>query len=341
MVSALDDERLLLAGDVGGTKTVLALFARGSSSEHPLRSVTYDSRKSACLEEIIRAFLADESRSPASAVLAVAGPVVDESAIVTNLPWTFSASSIREASGIPEVLLMNDLEGLAWAVPHLGESDVFVLNDAPPTDEGAIAVIASGTGLGEAFITRGAGRTVAHPTEGGHSDFAPRNPIQMELLQFLSREFDHVSYERVASGSGIPNVYRFFRDGRELTEEPSIRERLAATDDPTPVIVRAACEGESELCRQTVETFIEILGAEAGNLALKVMATGGVFLGGGIPPRVLRLLETGTFMQAFTGKGRFASLLQAIPIHVVLEPRAALRGAALRGFASQADRATA
>jgi glucokinase len=194
------------------------------------------------------------------------------------------------------------------------------------------AVIAPGTGLGEAVLFFQDSRYYVLASEGGHTDFAPKNSTEIALLRYLQARFDHVSYERVCSGSGIPNIYAFFKDTQTGEEDPSIAEAIAQASDPTPIIIQNGLARASEICQATLNTFVSILGAEAGNLALKVMATGGIYLGGGIPPRIQSKLQDGTFMTAFANKGRFAEMLVQIPIHVILNDKAALLGAAFYGF---------
>jgi len=227
------------------------------------------------------------------------------------------------------VYLLNDLVSIAYAVPHLEGRDLHVLNEGRPEPGGAIAVLAPGTGLGEAFLTWEGTRFSAHPSEGGHADFAPINKLQIKLLRYLHDRFDHVSYERICSGMGLPNIYRFFKDTGAYEEPDWLAERLASASDLTPVIVTAAFDEErpSPLCQATLEMFVAILGAEAGNLALKVLSTGGVYLAGGIPPRILPALEKESFMDAFLRKGRLSHLLAPMPVRVVLNSKAALLGA--------------
>jgi glucokinase len=236
------------------------------------------------------------------------------------------------------VTVLNDLEALAHAVPLLGPADLHTLNSGTPVEGGTMAVLAAGTGLGEAFVTWHGGRAVPHPSEGGHAEFAPRSEREIGLLRYLLARFDHVSYERVCSGIGIPNIYDYLRDADVAPERLEVRERLKAAADRTPIIVAHALAGSDPcaLCAATLETFVSILGGEAGNLALKMLATGGVFVGGGIPRRILPALERGGFMRAFLRKGRLAAVMARIPVHVILHPRAALLGAASVGFARAA-----
>ncbi|MEA3308671.1 MAG: glucokinase, partial [Chloroflexota bacterium] len=321
---------MLLAGDIGGTKTNLALFNPEEGARAPLKEGTFPSGEYASLEAVLREFLVSVDERIEHACFAVAGPVVAGGANITNLPWVMKEQHLTEALDFTTVHLMNDLAAIAYAVPHLKEADTYTINEGSAVDDGAIAVIAPGTGLGEAFLTCNQGRYSAHASEGGHVDFAPANAVQMELLRYLQESYDHVSYERVCSGIGIPNIYAFFKDTGRFEEPEWLTHRLAAASDPTPVISIAAQDVTQScaICDATLDTFVEILGAEAGNLALKVLATGGIYLGGGIPPRILALLETGEFMSAFLQKGRFLRLLNSMPVRVILNHKAALLGAA-------------
>ncbi len=321
---------IILAGDIGGTKTNCALFSEEAGPHAPLAEATFPSAQYDSLEAIVRAFRADHPAPVAAACFGVAGPVVGGRAEITNLPWVIEAASLAAELGLPTVFLINDLKAVAQAVPFLDADDVATLNVGEPVDEGAIGVIAPGTGLGEAFLTWERGRYRAHPSEGGHSSFAPTTPTEADLLKYMLEQHRHVSYERVCSGIGIPNIYAFFRDRVFQQETPAVAEALAVAPDPTPVIVQGALNPSSPcpVCAATLDTFLGILGSEAGNLALKVMATGGIYLGGGIPPRLLPQLRGGRFLSAMQNKGRFRELMERIPVHVILNPKAALYGAA-------------
>ena len=327
---------MLLAGDIGGTKTVLALF---SPEDHrtPLAESTYPSASYAGLEDIANDFLGKCGREVTRAVFGVAGPVVDGKSTITNLPWSLDESRIRARLGLASVALINDLVATASAVPVLEHPDLYTINAGKPVEGGAIAVIAPGTGLGEAFLTRNGSRYRAHASEGGHTDFGPLNETEADLLSHLGKRFGHVSYELVCSGMGIPNIYDFFRESGRAHEPEWLSEQLAASVDPTPVIVQAALErGDAcELCAATLDTFISILAAETGNLALKVLATGGVYIGGGIPPRILPAISPERFMQAFSSKGRLSGLMAGMPVHVITNPKTGLLGAAYYGMAAE------
>jgi glucokinase len=330
---------MLLAGDIGGTKTNLALYSsQGTARQLPFIEATFPSGNYPSLEAIINQFLSNLNLPEAIdyACFGVAGPVVNRSATVTNLPWVMDESQLAHTLHIPYVHILNDLEAIANAVPLLGPADVSTLNEGHAVSQGAIAVIAPGTGLGEAFLTWDGNKYQAHTSEGGHADFAPSNELEIDLLRYLFARYRHVSFERVCSGKGIPNIYNFLKESGYANESPELAERLAVAEDPTPLIFNAALRADEpdKICVATLNTFVSILGAETGNLALKVLATGGVYLGGGIPPRILPLLAKGQFMQAFQRKGRFTELLGHIPVHVILNPKVALLGAASAGLAS-------
>jgi len=326
---------MLLAGDIGGTKTKLGLFSPEAGPRAPRKEETYPSGRYPSLEAIVREFLAGIREPIDRACFGVAGPVVHGRAQITNLPWVIDEQRLREELRFPSVRLLNDLAAIASAVPLLGPDDLHTLNSGTREPGGAIAVIAPGTGLGEAFLTWEGARYRAHPSEGGHADFAPTDQNQIDLLGYLERRLDHVSFERVCSGRGLPNIYAYLKDTGGAEEPSWLREQLAAAPDTTPVIVDGALNRERtcDLCSAAVRMFVAILGAEAGNLALKVLATGGVYLGGGIPPRIISLLEEGgRFMEAFRRKGRLSDLLVRMPVHVIMQPDVALVGAASVGL---------
>jgi glucokinase len=325
---------MLLVGDIGGTKTTLAIFSDDAGPRTPRAEKTYPSAQYPGLESVVREFLSGTDYKVDRACFGVAGPVVEGRATITNLPWVLEESELEAAFWIRSVRLLNDLTAIACAVPFLSDAELHTLNVGDPAPQGALAVIAPGTGLGEAFLTWDGSRYRPQPSEGGHASFAPVSLLQVELLNYLFGRLAHVSSERVCSGSGIPNIYAYLRDSDQATEPAWLAQRIAEAADPTPIIVQTALDESrpSELCWLTLRTFVSILGAEAGNLALKVLATGGVYLGGGIPPRLVPMLEDPDFLETFRGKGRMADLLDRIPVHVILNPKAALLGAACYGF---------
>ena len=327
---------MLLAGDIGGTKTHLAIFSIGDEPK-PEHETIFKSADYPSLEAIAQKFLVETGATVTRAVFGVAGPVVNGQSKITNLPWLISEASLSQALQLPlgSVKLLNDLESIAYAVLHLSPNDLTALNGGQMDTNlgGHKAIIAPGTGLGEAILFHHNHQYHVLPSEGGHADFAPNNPLQIGLLRYLLGKFNHVSYERVCSGGlGIPNIYAYLKETRSAEESPQVAAALQQSSDPTPVIIQAALGNECELCRATLNTFVAILGAEAGNLALKVMATGGIYLGGGIPPRILAKLKDGTFMAAFVNKGRFAELLSRIPVYVILNENPGLFGAAYYGL---------
>jgi glucokinase len=333
------EQPLLLAGDIGGTKTNLALFSLEAGPRAPLAEATFPSARYPSLEGLVREFLAQVDLSVDRASFGVSGPVVGGQAEITNLPWVLDETQLAEALGLSSVRLLNDLDAIAHAVPFLKPDDLHTLNVGQPVSGGAIAVIAPGTGLGEAFLVWDGARYRAQASEGGHADFAPTNSLEIGLLRYLLDRFEHVSYERVCSGRGIPNIYAYLKDSGYAEEPTWLAEQLATGDDPTPIIAKAALDEERpcELCVATLNTFVSIMGAEAGNMALKVVATGGVYLGGGIPPRILPALEKRPFMEAFQRKGRLSDLMAEMPVHVILNPKVALLGAACHGLEATHD----
>lgn len=323
---------MLLAGDIGGTKTDLAVFSAAKGPRTPLRRAEFASKKYPSLRAIVQEFLDDGDDSISRACFAVAGPVLEGRAKITNLPWSVDASELAEALAIGDVTLVNDLAATARSIPLLGPADLLTLTPAVDSPRGTAAVIAPGTGLGEAFLTWEGDVPRSHASEGGHCDFAPANTLQAELLGYMRERYGHVSVEHVCSGIGIPNIYEFLRESGNSPESPEIARQLQDAEDRTPIIVDSGLHSPNDpLCRATVDMFIAILGAEAGNLALKVLSTGGVYLAGGIPPRVFDERTGAQFLSAFRAKGRMTSLIAAMPVHVVLE-QTALFGCASLGL---------
>jgi glucokinase len=325
---------MLLAGDVGGTKTSLAVYSAEAGPNAPLSQATYLSAEYPSLQSLAHDFLSQVDLPVERAVFGVAGPVIAGHAEITNLSWVISEAELQTALSLSSVVLLNDLQAIATGVPFLEAEDLHTLSAGEAVLHGTIAVIAPGTGLGEAFLTWDGSRYRAHGTEGGHVDFAPADELQDGLLRYVRERFGHVSYERVCSGMGLPNIYDYLRDTGYATEPEWLAQALQAAGDRTPVIVETALSSErsSTLCMATLDMFIAILGAEAGNLALKVLATGGMYIGGGIAPRILRRLQQGRFLERLQAKGRFSELLSRIPVHVILNPKVALLGAACHGL---------
>ncbi len=325
---------MLLAGDIGGTKTSLAIYSPESGPRFPLAERTFSSADFPDLKKLVEEFLDEIDLVVEQASFGVAGPVLNNRVKITNLDWWIDAGELKNSLKLSQVHLLNDLVAIAAALPRLDDADLITLIPGNPEPGGTIALIAPGTGLGEAYLTWDGVRYHPFGSEGGHSDFAPSSDLEFKLLQYLRSQFGHVSCERVCSGSGIPNIYAFLKAG-EYAEEPAwLAKKIARTGDPTPVIITAAQDQNKicELCRLTLSTFISILGAEAGNLALKVLSTGGVYLGGGIPPRVLSELKLGQFRKSFLGKGRMKDILQNIPVYVITNPKVGLLGAAYYGL---------
>jgi glucokinase len=326
----------LLIGDVGPGNVVLAIVEGEGGSLRSVSEATFSSRGYPSLEEMIREFLRRNDRPLAAACFSVAGPVVDEQVWFPNLNWCVDQRRLRETLRLQSVVLVNDLQAIAMALPYLGPTQIATLQMGVQDEEGRRAVIATGMGLGEAvLISRGDGYD-AHPSEGGHADFAPNGELQEDLLRALRHDHGHVSYERVCSGLGLPNLYRFLRARADSAEPAWLAEMLSTTDDPSPVIVAAGLGDtpRDPVCRQTLELFASILGAECGNLALRTLASGGVYVGGDLARRILPVLKGGGFLAAFRHKGPMTDLIRRIPVHVILEPRAALVGAAQYALAS-------
>lgn len=321
---------MLLAGDIGGTKTVLALFKQtgpGEFNHTPLREEVFPSKDYRSLQAIIAAFLQGSDIKLSGLSFGVAGPVVDQKAQVTNLPWHINAQDIQQSFSAPTWLL-NDLEAIANAIPYLQDDDLVTLHSGKLDPYGAKAVIAPGTGLGEAFLVWNGRRYESYPSEGGHAAFAPRTKRQLNLLSYWLERLGHVSYERLCSGIGIPNIYQYLREYEAYEEPDWLKTALDNAQDKTPVISNAAWTQKVPICIDTMTLFMAILGGEAANLALKVLATGGVYLGGGIPPRILPQLQASAFLQLFREKGRFSELMTNIPVYVIRNPKVALYGAA-------------
>jgi len=326
---------MILAGDVGGTKVHLALFDFTDGEVKHMRDQQYPAKEYAGLEQIVKEFVVNEKVT--SACFGVPGPVRDGRLRLTNLPWTLDSRELATHLKIDYVFLINDLQANGYGIAELGADQVYTLSEGDSRQVGNRGLISAGTGLGEAFLVWDGRDYVPYPSEGGHADYAPRNQDEIDMLCFLRQKYNgRISFERVVSGQGLSNVYEFLRDGRGLEEPVWLRERMTK-EDPNAVITDCALKAKSELCEKALDMFVSAYGAEAGNLALKVLSVGGLYVGGGIAPRILEKLKDGTFMKAFTDKGRLSQLLVNIPVRVILESRTALIGAAAYAEARAAE----
>lgn len=321
---------MILAGDIGGTKTVCALFEEADGTLRLVRDGTFPSQGHASLEEILAKFLAGEAPKLRAGCFGVAGAVIEGKCKTTNLPWQLDEVDLAKAVKAPRVKLLNDLEAAAYGMLHLRDDELVPLNpDAAPRRKGNVAVIAAGTGLGEAMLYFDGQKHHPLASEGGHADFAPQTDEEIDLFRWLRAKHGHVSYERLLSGPGFHNIFEFLRESGRYPESAALQEALAAGGDPNISVTRLGVAGEDALCTATVDLFCSIYGAEAGNLALKCVAVGGVFIGGGIAPKLgAAVLKKGNFLKGFTGKGRFTPLMKSLDVNVALNPRAPLIGAA-------------
>jgi glucokinase len=342
---------MILVGDIGGTKTHLALYEWTTERIDPLRLETFHSGDYASLEEMLTEFLAppapplamdqrehaeEEDASPPvaeaapsieAACFGVAGPVFQNHSRTTNLPWVVDGPSLSKQFDIRHVQLINDLEAMAYGVLLLRPDELVTLNaGSPPSHKQAIALIAAGTGLGESILFWDGTRYRPMPSEGGHADFAPNSDQEIELLRHVRSQYLHVSYERVISGPGLVAIYEYLRDAKK--NEPTWLAEKIKAGDAAAEIAEAGLKGQAEIAQQALDLFASIYGAEAGNLALKAMAINGVYVGGGIAPKLLAKLKDGTFMKAFTNKGRYKRLMSQIPVYVVTNQKTGLLGAA-------------
>jgi glucokinase len=322
------DTNLILAGDIGGTKTHLALFSRRNGKLREEERKIFASQSYSGLKPVLQEFLGSHQRPIEGACFGIAGPVVDGKVKTTNIPWLVDGEEIATALSLGSVALLNDLEASAYGIFTLEPHELFTLNEGVSGRRANKVLIAAGTGLGEATLYDD-GRDY-HPlaSEGGHGDFAPRDDTEIDLLWYLIKKFGHVSYERVVSGPGIANIYAFLRDSGRIEEPGWLKEKIAAAEDASAAISQEGLAGNSAIAVQTLDLFVSVYGAEAGNLALRGKATGGVYVGGGIAPKILAKLKDGSFMRAFLDKGRYRELLSSIPVRVILNDKAALQGAA-------------
>ncbi len=336
---------MILAGDIGGTHARLTYYREENGKFLAVHEHVFNSREFRGLDEIVLKFVAEIGLHPTIASFGVAGPVRNGRVEASNLPWIIESSRLAQELQLDSVSLINDLEAQAWGIQCLGPSDTVALNQVPsnqvPSNQlpgadgvknplGSQAVVAAGTGLGEAGLVWDGERHHVFACEGGHGDFAPRNELEIDLLRYLLTRFGHVSYERIVSGPGLVNVYLFLKDSHRGDEPQWLRDEIAA-GDPGAAISKAAVSGKAPLAEQALDLWISIYGAEAGNMALKVLATGGVFLAGGIAPKLLTKLAGPLFMEAFISKGRMQPLLESIPVRVITNEKNGLIGAACYG----------
>jgi glucokinase len=318
---------IVLAGDTGGTNTRLALYEAGDAALTPVADAKFGSREHAGLSEIVRAFLSAAPARPERATFGIAGPVRNGRVHATNLPWDVDAADVAAAAGVAKATLLNDLEANAWGLAAIPASDVVTLQAGAPGATGNAALVSAGTGLGEAGLYWDGRAHRPFACEGGHASFAPRSALEIELLEHLAQEFGHVSWERVLSGPGLVNIHAFLRRRAGAPEPKALAEEMRA-GDPAAAISRAALSGTDGVASQALDLFVGFYGAEAGNLALKIFATGGVYLGGGIAPKIASRLAGPAFLSAFLDKGRMRPLLETMPVRIVANDQAALLGAA-------------
>ena len=321
---------MILAGDIGGTNARLAYFQSQNGRLHLVSEKVFPSREHHEFGEIVGKFLHDSGTRPQAACFGIAGPVRNGRVETSNLPWVIEQSRLADEFQLPVTVLINDLEATAWGIGALGQGDLVSLNEVSGPVIGNQAVVAPGTGLGEAGLFWDGNRHHVFACEGGHTDFAPRSEVQIELLRFLKARFGHVSYERILSGPGLVNVYEFLREAGCEKESTAVADAMR-TGDPAAAISRAALAASDALAGKALDLFIAVYGAEASNLGLKAMATGGLFLAGGISPKILPKLKGPCFMQAFLDKGRMRHLVEAMPVHVVINEKVGLLGAARCG----------
>jgi glucokinase len=318
---------MILAGDIGATKTNMAYFTEEHGTLVPAVIKSYHSHQFRSLQEVIHALRLEHPASITSAAFGIAGPIVDNRSKLTNLGWDVDGREIAKDLGLSAVGLMNDLEATAYGTLRLKDEDLVTLQAGIAQQGGAIAVIAAGTGLGEGGLVWDGRRYRAIPSEGGHTDFGPRNELEMDLLRFLCGKYERVSYERAVSGPGLFNVYEFFRSRADYPEPPWLKAAITG-GDPSAAVSQAAMAGKDSTAEDALALFVSLYGAEAGNLALKLLATGGVFVGGGIAPKILPWIRKAGFMDSFLSKGRYRPLLEHVPVKVVLNDKTALLGAA-------------
>lgn len=318
----------VLAGDIGGTTTRLAVLNVSGRELDTLAKASYPSQHFTSLNEIIEDFQDSHRHTLQASCFGVAGPVQNQTANITNLPWQISGADIAEHLDLDRVSLLNDLEATAWGLRTLQADDVCVLQEGIELAAGNAAIIAAGTGLGEAGFYFDGHKHHPFACEGGHTDFSPQTELDMALLRHLQTRHEHVSWERVVSGTGLVNIHECLRQLRQ-TPAPDWLQQAMRTGDPAAVISETAQQRRDAICEEALGLFVHLYGVEAGNLALKIMATGGLYVAGGIAPKIMQQMQDGTFIKAFCAKGRMQGLLERMPVRVVLNDEAALQGAAV------------
>ncbi len=318
----------IVAGDIGATKTRLGLFNVNEGAISTIEERQYSSRDFAQFGQIIGTFLDQVGNACDAISIGIAGPVSNGECVTTNLPWRISAQQIADDYQVNQVFLLNDLEATAWGLGALEKKDFHTLNQGEPANGGNRAIIAAGTGLGQAGLFWDGKQYRPFASEGGHCDFAPGNALEIELLLYLGERYDHVSWERIVSGMGLVNLYQFLLHHRKARQPGWLRDEMEQGDSAA-AISRAALAERCAICIETIDLFIHLYGVEAGNQALKVMATGGVYIGGGIAPKLLESITSPRFFQGFCSKGRMKPLMASIPIKIILNDKAALYGPAL------------
>lgn len=330
-MKAFKKSPFILAGDIGGTKTDIGFFMKGKRRPILKELMTYRSKQSSSLEEIIEQFLDHYRLSVSVACFGIAGPVRNGRCKTTNLPWIVSEQKLKKRFGWDRVRLINDLTATAYSIPLLNKKETFLLNKVNTPRGKNIGLIAPGTGLGEALLVFVDGRYIPVPSEGGHVDFSPKSETEIELWRYLHHRFGHVSLERVLSGQGLYNIYSWLRASKQFPKSEQMAIKINDMD-PARAIAEEAINNNDPMCVKALDIFLSVLGSAAGNLALTGMTTGGIYLGGGIPPKILPVLKKNIFMKSFVDKGRLGEVLEKVPVRVILNEKASILGAAYCTF---------
>ena len=333
-MTSVSNEKIILAGDIGGTNTRLGIYSREKRRPELEAFKVYSSRNAACLEDIIEQFMKTTKIPLSGACFGIAGPIAKGRSQTTNLPWEVSERQVKKRFNWPQVRLINDLSAMAHAVAVLESTELHTLHSGESVPGNPVGLIAPGTGLGMALLVSEKNRLVVLPSEGGHSDFAPTNIMESRLWRHLHQAMGHVSAERVLSGPGLVNIYSWLRKTSQINE-PRWLVEMMESGDAAKVITKTALEERDPVCVKALELFVSILGAVAGNLALIGLTRAGIYLGGGIVPQILPKLKDGLFIKSFTNKGRFQAMIQRIPVYIIMNEQAPLLGAAICAFEDQ------